>query len=81
VIKETIFSISGTPIKTVATFKYLGGILEKNDDDWPVVCGAINPAQMEWCQLQKLLTNYKVDPKNYDINIQGHGSSSFIIWG
>jgi hypothetical protein len=35
VMKETIFTISGTPIKTVDTFKYLGRILEKNDDDWP----------------------------------------------
>jgi hypothetical protein len=35
VIKEAIFTVSDTPMKTVDTFKYQGRVLEKNDDDWP----------------------------------------------
>jgi hypothetical protein len=61
-------------------------MLEKNDDDWPVVQQAINGAQMVWSCLQKLLT--KADPKTmtsiYKAMVQEvllYGAESWVLTG
>jgi hypothetical protein len=36
-VEEIVFTIGNTPIKKVDEFKYLGRMLEKNDNDGPAV--------------------------------------------
>jgi hypothetical protein len=43
VIESTQFTINNKPIKNTDEFKYLGRILEKNDNDWPATVNKPSP--------------------------------------
>jgi hypothetical protein len=79
-IQETVFTINGAPIKSTNEFKYLGRVLERNDNDWPAVRRAIQRGQMVWGRLQCLLTKDCADTKDYVINIQSSCTSSIALW-
>jgi hypothetical protein len=64
-IEETVFTISNTPIEKVYEFKYLGRMLEKNDNDGPDVRQAIKQAQIVYGHLQPLLTKDRADVKQF----------------
>jgi hypothetical protein len=81
-----MFTINNTPIKTVDEFKYLGRILDKNDNDWPAVCHAIKRAQIVWIHLRNLTRKDKADPKTmtstYKAVVQAillYGAESWVL--
>jgi hypothetical protein len=88
VIERTQFTIKNKPIKNTDEFKYLGIILEKNDNDWPAIRRSISRAQMVWGHLQKLLTKDTADPKDmtpmYKAVVQAvllYGAETWVLTG
>ena len=57
--KEVKFSLTGEDyaerIEGVETFKYLGRILDRYDNDWPAVLRNVGKAYRVWNRLGKLL--------------------------
>jgi hypothetical protein len=87
-IQETVFTIKGAPTKSTNEFKYLGGVLERNDNDWPAVRHAIQRAQMVGGHLQRLLTKDHADTKTmsslYKAVVQAvllYGSETWVLTG
>ena len=42
-------------IEDEETFKYLGRIVDRLDDDWPAVCRNVGKARQLWIRLGKIL--------------------------
>jgi hypothetical protein len=85
-IEETVFTVSGTPIKTVKQFKYLGRILDEDDNDWPAINRNLAKAQAAWGRLGKILSKEKANSKAmasiYKTVIQAvllYGSESWVL--
>jgi hypothetical protein len=45
---EQVFTVYGDPLKSVATFRYLGRPLASNDDDWPALYQNLTRARSKW---------------------------------
>ena len=57
------FTLAGQPIETVSTFKYLGRILDKNDDDLPAIKANIQKAKKRWARITRVLTRENASPR------------------
>ena len=53
----TSFKVGSTTIKNVEEFKYLGRIIDKDDDDWPAVKRNITRARAVWGRLARILSS------------------------
>jgi hypothetical protein len=49
------FSVNGTGIEKVGSFKYLGRILSEDDNDWPAIRANIQKARQRWGQIARIL--------------------------
>ena len=85
-VLETVFSVQGTPIETVTEFKYLGRVVEKNDDDWPTVNRNIKRARISWGRICRILSREGANPKAmasiYKAVVQAvllYGSESWVL--
>ena len=47
----------------VETFKYLGRILDRPDNDWPAVCWNVGKARRVWSRLVKLIRREEEEPR------------------
>jgi hypothetical protein len=63
VMANTTFTVNNTPLKQVYEFKYLGRILEKNDNDWPTVNRNIKWARIAWARVGKFLVKVTANVK------------------
>jgi hypothetical protein len=63
VIANTVFTVDGVPLKQVNEFKYLGRILEKNDNNWPAINRNAKRARMAWGWIGRILAIEKADKK------------------
>jgi hypothetical protein len=62
-VVETVFTVQGVPIKNVSEFKYLGRVVEKNDDDRPAVNRNLQKARVAWGRLCRILSKEGANPK------------------
>lgn len=62
-VAETVFTVQGVPIKNVSEFKYLGRVVERNDDDWPAVNRNLQKARVAWGRLCRILSKEGANPK------------------
>ena len=51
----TVFLSYDRPLEKLLSFKYLGIILTKNEDNWPVVIANIQKARKSWSCLAYIL--------------------------
>ena len=61
--QEHVFSVYGTPLESVRTFKYLGRILSYDNKDWPAVIGNIRKARAKWAMVRRVLTRDGATPR------------------
>jgi hypothetical protein len=54
--REVVFMVEGRPIENVKEFKYLGRILEENDQDWPAVQRNLKRARQKWGMIGRILS-------------------------
>jgi exonuclease III len=59
---EIVFTIYGTPLPSVNTFKYLGRPIASNDDDWPALYRNITRARRKWGMIRRVLTREGASP-------------------
>jgi hypothetical protein len=83
---ETVFKINGRPIKCVKEFKYLGRILDDNDDDLPAINRNLNRARWKWGSIGRILSKENANPKSmatfYKAIVQSvllYGSESWVL--
>jgi len=83
---ETVFSIGGTPLVNVSTFKYLGRPVMSNDSDWHAVYQNLKKARLKWGMLSKILARQEASPRVaglfYKAVVQAvllYGSESWVI--
>jgi hypothetical protein len=62
-VAETVFTVSGEPIKNVEEFKYLGRIVSCKDSDWPTVNWNLKRARAAWGKIGRILSNERASPK------------------
>ena len=62
-VAETVFTVQGVSIKNVSEFKYLGRVVNKNDDDWPAVNRNLQKARVAWGRLCRILPKEGANPK------------------
>jgi len=86
--KEVVFTVNGSPIKTVREFKYLGRILEDCDNDLPAVERNLMRARQKWGRIARILKKESADPRVmatfYKAIVQSvllYGSESWVITG
>ena len=60
---ETAFTSDGIPLAPVTSFKYLGQILTKADDDWPSVVRNLRKARRKWVWLTRVLGREGADAR------------------
>ena len=84
--KQVTFLVGDTPIENVNHFKYLGRILEENDDDWLALQGNIYKARQKWGRIGKILSKEKAKPRImaifYKAVVQSvllYGSESWVL--
>ena len=56
------FTVSGIPIERVKEFKYLGRILEEDDNDWPALQANLTKARAKWGRIGRILSREKQHP-------------------
>ena len=81
-----VFTVDGTPIKKVTEFKYLGRIVEDNDDDTPAIRRNLKRAKTQWGRFSRLLRREKVNRwamstfyKVIIMSVLLYGSESWVI--
>ena len=62
-VAETVFTVSGEPIKNVDEFKYLGRKVSCKDSDWPTVNWNLKRARAVWGKIGRILSNERASPK------------------
>ena len=84
--KQVTFMVGDTPIENVKQFKYLGRILEENDDDWLAVQGNVCRARQKWGRIGRILSKEKAKPRImaifYKAVVQSvllYGSESWVL--
>jgi len=84
--REVVFMVNGVPIKTVREFKYLGRMLEDNDDDLPAVERNLKRARQKWGRISRILSKKSARPKAmatfYKAIVQSvllYGSESWVL--
>lgn len=85
-VKDMVFTVYGGPIEIVTEFKYLGRVVEKQDDDWPAVNRNIRRAQFAWGKLRRILSREGAKPKTmatiYKAVVQAvllYGAESWVL--
>jgi hypothetical protein len=78
--------VSGIPIETVENFKYLGRILDNNDDDRPAIKRNLTRARAAWGRLGRILSkegaNSKAMASVYKTVVQAvllYGAESWVL--
>jgi hypothetical protein len=61
IVANTVFTVNGMPLKQVNTFKYLGHVLDKKDNDWPTINHNIKRARIAWGRIWKVLSTERAD--------------------
>jgi hypothetical protein len=81
-----VFTVYGGPIQIVTEFKYLGQVVEKQDDDWPAMNWNIRRAQSAWGRLRRILSREGAKPKTmatiYKAVVQAvllYGAESWVL--
>jgi hypothetical protein len=81
-----VFTVDGTPIKKVTEFKYLGRIVEENDDDTPAIRRNLKRARTQWGRFSRLLRRQKANRwamstfyKVIVASVLLYGSESWVI--
>jgi len=60
---EQVFTIDGTPIESVGSFRYLGRAESHADSDWGALHTNLRMARHKWYKLSKLLTREGANPR------------------
>jgi len=60
---EQVFTIDGTPIESVGSFRYLGRQEARNDTDWGALYTNLRRARYKWYKLSKLLHIESANPR------------------
>jgi hypothetical protein len=61
---QQCFTVSGTPIERVTTFKYLGRQTASCNDDWPELCLNLNKARKDgWMDISRVLVHKGADKR------------------
>lgn len=60
---KVIFTIGGSSLETVSTFKYLGRPISSTDDDWPAIHLNLSKAREQWAMVSKVLRREDATPK------------------
>jgi hypothetical protein len=86
VAEATIFYIDGRPIKNVKEFKYLGRILDDEDDDSPAIARNLKRARQKWGMIGRILSKEGASPqamatfyKAILLSVLLYGSESWVI--
>ena len=85
--KNVCFEINGENVKTVNSFKYLGRILNDNDNDLSAVEAQLTKARMTWGRIGKVIkkrsgSNIKIMSIFYKVIVQSvllYGSESWVL--
>ncbi len=85
-VKETVFTVNGAPIRNVSEFKYLGRVVESNDNDGPAVNRNLTKARVVWGRLGRILSQEGTNPTAmasvYKAVVQAvllYGSESWVL--
>jgi len=60
---EQVFTIDGTPIENMGSFRYLGRQETRTDSDWGALYTNLRRARYKWYKLSKLLTREGAIPQ------------------
>jgi hypothetical protein len=85
-IADTVFPVNGNSLNQVEEFKYLGQILERNDNYWPAISRNLKRARIAWGRIGKIQTKERADVKSmasiYKAIIQAvllYGAESWVV--
>ena len=63
--KDFNFTVNGTPINYTKEFKYLGRILEENDNDQPAISRNLQKAREKWGMIGRILSKKGANPRSW----------------
>ena len=61
--REVIFSVSGTPVKSVTSFNYLGHLLSCFGDDWNALHKNLDKVHLCWTLISHVLACKRASPQ------------------